>query len=729
MSDPASPTYSAYSVPSPFSSGSSASYPARSPVSDSFDSLTDSDHHRTVTMEDYSLAYPSPSSSVHVYNDVAYAQTQQDMDMAMMQWSSTETASTNVKRHPSAAPSFQHSHHLQHSAYNQSQELPNEVERMKSLALYIPSSSPSFHPKRQQSPTVIHSPIPIPVPSNLPSHSPSIASHSSHSQQRSHRVHHHFQDTYFPVEVDKWRTSPATSHQPQYPPTYTQTHAHSPSETVTSAYSSSFPGDISQQPSSMQRGVSEYNQRHADRGVQIKQEEVDAYSSVGPYGGQVPHRHHFFDLTASSPKNPMPNHSPHSPFYPPEQLQQRHSQSSYSIQPADLTPTEPSASHPGFESPIDIGFNADGTFEQVVFGSDGSYAEACEPEFVGGDVVEKSEPPMDSLPDSDPDDEWPTQDGVFEIEAPYVAEVGGDNDDAGEREGWTVIMHNDDADDDPDADADGEDDLEIAYSPSGYTAPPPQHHPPQSSQRAGVDLSLSEPQRSGSSINEEPREPEPVDEDDLEGEDDELESEDDDDTRDPEFVLRGTRRPHLSLSYSNLNSAATAGSSSEGRNLRSSGRYNPYPPSYSDGGSGESSSLAQDHYPSPSQSFRSRRNYSHTSVSPSTSEPYSPVSATGTSVPRRRSRPSNSLPIPIPVPNLTKKSRGRRVPTMEDFGNEEDAPAPTPGKGRKKTSGSLAKSMRTYTCDVDGCGKLFARGEHLKRHIRSIHTYEKRKST
>jgi uncharacterized Zn-finger protein len=31
-------------------------------------------------------------------------------------------------------------------------------------------------------------------------------------------------------------------------------------------------------------------------------------------------------------------------------------------------------------------------------------------------------------------------------------------------------------------------------------------------------------------------------------------------------------------------------------------------------------------------------------------------------------------------------------------------------------------------CQIDGCGKCFARGEHLKRHVRSIHTNEKRQS-
>jgi len=117
--------------------------------------------------------------------------------------------------------------------------------------------------------------------------------------------------------------------------------------------------------------------------------------------------------------------------------------------------------------------------------------------------------------------------------------------------------------------------------------------------------------------------------------------------------------------------------------------------------------------------------YSYSSSSRPTSKPTSSSRAI-TSRPRTRmrTRHTNSLPVPVPVPNLTKKSRGRRVPTVESL-----IPPPVSKSGkttsRKEGDGGDDKNVRTYTCDAVGCGKCFARGEHLKRHVRSIHTYEK----
>jgi hypothetical protein len=65
---------------------------------------------------------------------------------------------------------------------------------------------------------------------------------------------------------------------------------------------------------------------------------------------------------------------------------------------------------------------------------------------------------------------------------------------------------------------------------------------------------------------------------------------------------------------------------------------------------------------------------------------------------------------PVPVNGLIKKSRGRRVPT--DVESDE-------------LGGGPSSKTRMFRCEVLGCGKCFLRGEHLKRHIRSIHTHEK----
>ncbi|KAG9307996.1 hypothetical protein JVU11DRAFT_1082 [Chiua virens] len=98
-----------------------------------------------------------------------------------------------------------------------------------------------------------------------------------------------------------------------------------------------------------------------------------------------------------------------------------------------------------------------------------------------------------------------------------------------------------------------------------------------------------------------------------------------------------------------------------------------------------------------------------------------PASISAPSVDSHAIRPSrrgsrSMIRVPVPIPGLAKKSRGRKVPTS----NGE----PVYAASRDKTK----KGVRTYTCQADGCGKCFVRGEHLKRHIRSIHTNEKRRS-
>ncbi|KAF8844156.1 hypothetical protein BDN67DRAFT_895573, partial [Paxillus ammoniavirescens] len=97
-------------------------------------------------------------------------------------------------------------------------------------------------------------------------------------------------------------------------------------------------------------------------------------------------------------------------------------------------------------------------------------------------------------------------------------------------------------------------------------------------------------------------------------------------------------------------------------------------------------------------------------ASPASGE-YTFLDASSSSFTAERRGPRIRTAPPVPVPNLTKKSRGRRVPTAEDTVTESE-----PAEGKKG---------RVYVCKVQDCGKCFSRGEHLKRHIRSIHTHEK----
>uniref|UniRef100_D8QKZ0 C2H2-type domain-containing protein n=2 Tax=Schizophyllum commune (strain H4-8 / FGSC 9210) TaxID=578458 RepID=D8QKZ0_SCHCM len=208
-------------------------------------------------------------------------------------------------------------------------------------------------------------------------------------------------------------------------------------------------------------------------------------------------------------------------------------------------------------------------------------------------------------------------------------------------------------------------------------------------------------------------------EDDAEGEEDESDRGDEDVDMDGDDVAELEDDDEYVIRRGRRNSAPSEVGESRSLRLRSTpmrtaaARYNPYA--------------------SESAPLRPRRASSMTAASSTSStatldDMYLPTLNGQPVTTRRRPRPATSLPIPVPVPNLTKKSRGRRVPT-----------APTPDSARLATvvranaDGQLqgggrrgsTKGLRLYTCKVAGCGKCFARGEHLKRHVRSIHTHEK----
>jgi hypothetical protein len=45
----------------------------------------------------------------------------------------------------------------------------------------------------------------------------------------------------------------------------------------------------------------------------------------------------------------------------------------------------------------------------------------------------------------------------------------------------------------------------------------------------------------------------------------------------------------------------------------------------------------------------------------------------------------------------------------------------------KRRGSTVQDHSKQFLCEIEGCGKVFRRSEHLKRHTRSIHTKEKRK--
>ncbi|GAA5867266.1 hypothetical protein JCM3774_002393 [Rhodotorula dairenensis] len=80
---------------------------------------------------------------------------------------------------------------------------------------------------------------------------------------------------------------------------------------------------------------------------------------------------------------------------------------------------------------------------------------------------------------------------------------------------------------------------------------------------------------------------------------------------------------------------------------------------------------------------------------------------------------------------VTKNSRGRHARVMADLRLDPDVvannPAAAPTFEAMQFAGftKTGKPKRVYVCKAPDCARVFKRSEHLKRHVRSIHTYEK----
>ncbi|KAF9948916.1 hypothetical protein BGZ72_009217 [Mortierella alpina] len=100
-------------------------------------------------------------------------------------------------------------------------------------------------------------------------------------------------------------------------------------------------------------------------------------------------------------------------------------------------------------------------------------------------------------------------------------------------------------------------------------------------------------------------------------------------------------------------------------------------------------------------------------VGPSAAQyPYSHphLELAGTAMAPSLSSSSISSDSSLPSPNEVNSKRAGVVPCKPKL---------------RRASTALESPGRLFTCIYDDCGKLFKRSEHLKRHVRSVHTLEK----
>ncbi|KAL7311779.1 hypothetical protein PS15m_009498 [Mucor circinelloides] len=91
-----------------------------------------------------------------------------------------------------------------------------------------------------------------------------------------------------------------------------------------------------------------------------------------------------------------------------------------------------------------------------------------------------------------------------------------------------------------------------------------------------------------------------------------------------------------------------------------------------------------------------------------------------------QSRPMTPVSPPLLVKDNYAGQQDQKSSANNNNNLETNAkPKKTPRSRGRRVSNVPGCGTRMFTCNADGCGKVFKRSEHLKRHIRSIHTLEK----
>ncbi|KAF5352355.1 hypothetical protein D9756_006187 [Leucocoprinus leucothites] len=632
MASPISPTYSSFSVPSPFSSASSNSFPnENSPISEShFDHLPSP----VEAVNNNVTVFPAGPVSVQMFapqGDIA-APYASDFDYGMM------ALASDLKK-PQALP---RSHSV---SFHKGME-----------PVYIQPPLPPHRHNQATSPSTVRPPYRYsPFFPHQQQHWPqTTAHHNLHAQQSLAPPPATANDVMFDVDLDDWSASPES----------VNAHGHSSTSYPTSLGQSTsrpkqadlvFEGGMNVYP------ASPVNVHHS----QVENHTFEIANTVGsPHNADAAAA---LSQARSASRQYHQHQSSTQAFFPPAQLSRlAYSQHQYvTVHPAEVSPLDSCHSN----SPLSVYPEMAATGISVA-SSEGGGGFMCAPGIGSNEDLKSS----------------------FGLDLGMGLSMGS---------AWTGERRVADGDLGDD-DAEGEEvDLSDPEQPFG---------------------SLPNGSPLAAAIRGEGEDEGPINDTDGSKFSEEDSSTDSDDS---EFIpgsgRRRPRRPQASISssYPSYNP--------EGRRLRtrSGTRYTPYPNEFP-----EHIPDYMDHqFDGTLPNARSKRFSASSASSLADGDPtlsadylnFTTLSTSSTGISRRRPRPSNSLPVPVPVPNLTKKSRGRRVPTV---GSLEDLRSASSGAGRKRQA--AGKGARMYLCEVEGCGKCFARGEHLKRHVRSIHTYEKR---